>query len=130
MRAPAFAGPLRNGSKEKASQRRGACGKQRGEQTLEAEGWGIWDSMSRTDWFNSLRIPDTVPKGTPNAFTSATCPVQRLTRFVGEAGFVELAHVELQPDDGKHDDGEEEEEPDLEQRDHRLHDRLEDNLQA
>lgn len=53
-----------------------------------------------------------------------------LTRLVREAGFVKLAHVELQPDDGKHHDGEEEEQPDLKQGHHCLHDGLEDNLQA
>lgn len=53
-----------------------------------------------------------------------------LTCLVGEAGFVKLPHVELQPDDGKHHDGEEEEQPDLKQGHHRLHDGLEDNLQT
>lgn len=53
-----------------------------------------------------------------------------LTCLVGKAGFVEFAHVELQPDDGKHHDGEEEEQPNLQQGHHGLHDGLEDNLQA
>lgn len=53
-----------------------------------------------------------------------------LTCLVGKAGFVELAHVKLQPDDGKHHDGEEEEQPNLQQGHHGLHDGLEDNLQA
>lgn len=43
---------------------------------------------------------------------------------------MELAHVKLQPDDGKHHDGEEEEQPNLQQGHHGLHDGLEDNLQA
>lgn len=43
---------------------------------------------------------------------------------------MEFAHVELQPDDGKHHDGEEEEQPNLQQGHHGLHDGLEDNLQA
>lgn len=43
---------------------------------------------------------------------------------------MKLPHVKLQPDDGKHHDGEEKEQPDLKQGHHRLHDGLEDNLQA
>lgn len=54
----------------------------------------------------------------------------KLTRLVREAGFMKLPHVKLQPDDGKHHDGEEKEQPDLKQGHHRLHDGLEDNLQA
>ena len=43
---------------------------------------------------------------------------------------MKLPHVKLQPDDGKHHDGEEEEQTDLKQGHHRLHDGLEDDLQA
>lgn len=58
--------------------------------------------------------------------------VQRaeLTCLVGKAGFMEFAHVKLQPNDGKHHDGEEQEQPNLQQGHHGLHDGLEDNLQA
>ena len=48
----------------------------------------------------------------------------------GQAGVVQLAAVELQADDGEHEDGEEEEQADLEQRNHGLHDGLQNNLQA
>ena len=47
-----------------------------------------------------------------------------------QAGVVKLPAVELQADDRKHEDGEEQEKADLEQRDHGLHDGLQDNLQA
>lgn len=40
-------------------------------------------------------------------------PAAALTSVGPEAGGVEFAHVELNPDDGKHDDGEEEQEADL-----------------
>lgn len=43
---------------------------------------------------------------------------------------MELAHVELQADDGEHEDGEEEQQPDLQQRHHGLHDGLEHHLQT
>lgn len=43
---------------------------------------------------------------------------------------MEFAHVELEADDGEHKDGEEEQQPDLQQRDHGLHDGLEHHLQA
>lgn len=47
-----------------------------------------------------------------------------LTGVGPEAGGVEFAHVELNPDDGKHDDSEEEQEADLQQGNHGLHDGL------
>lgn len=53
-----------------------------------------------------------------------------LTCAVGETGLMEFAHIELEADDGEHEDGEEEQEPDLQQRDHGLHDGLENHLQA
>lgn len=58
--------------------------------------------------------------------------VQRaeLTCLVGKAGFMEFAHVKLQPNDGKHHDGKEQEQPNLQQGHHGLHDGLEDNLQT
>lgn len=43
---------------------------------------------------------------------------------------MELAHVELQPNDGEHEDGEEEQQPNLQQGDHGLHDGLEHHLQT
>lgn len=54
----------------------------------------------------------------------------RLTCAVGEAGFMEFAHIELKADDGKHEDGKEKQQPDLQQRNHGLHDGLEHHLQA
>lgn len=53
-----------------------------------------------------------------------------LTCAVGEAGFMEFAHIELEADDGEHEDGKEEQQPDLQQRNHGLHDGLEHHLQA
>lgn len=53
-----------------------------------------------------------------------------LTCAVGEAGLMEFAHIELEADDSEHEDGEEEQQPDLQQRDHGLHDGLEHHLQA
>lgn len=47
-----------------------------------------------------------------------------------QAGVVKLPTVELQTDDGEHENGEEQEKADLKQRDHRLHDGLQHNLQA
>lgn len=47
-----------------------------------------------------------------------------------EAGVVELAHVKLHPDDGKHDDGEEEQQADLKQRDHGFHYGLQHHLET
>ena len=43
---------------------------------------------------------------------------------------MKLPAVELQTDDGEHEDGEEQKKAYLEQRDHRLHDGLQHNLQA
>lgn len=43
---------------------------------------------------------------------------------------MEFAHIELQADDGEHEDGKEEQQPDLQQRDHGLHDGLQHHLQA
>lgn len=43
---------------------------------------------------------------------------------------MKLPAVELQTDDGEHENGEEQKKADLEQRDHRLHDGLQHNLQA
>ena len=49
---------------------------------------------------------------------------------LGPAGLVQLATVELQADDGEHEDGEEEQHADLEQRNHGLHDGLQDDLET
>jgi hypothetical protein len=53
-----------------------------------------------------------------------------LTSVFVETGVVELPHVEVQADDGEHEDGKEEEHADLEQRNHGLHDGLQDNLKT
>lgn len=47
-----------------------------------------------------------------------------------QTGVMKLPAVELQTDDGEHENGEEQKKADLEQRDHRLHDGLQHNLQA
>ena len=49
---------------------------------------------------------------------------------LGPAGLVQLAAVELQADDGEHEDGEEKQHADLEQRNHGLHDGLQDDLET
>lgn len=54
----------------------------------------------------------------------------RLTCDFVVAGLVELPHVELQPDDGKHEDGHEQQQADLQKGDHGLHNGLEHHLQA
>lgn len=54
----------------------------------------------------------------------------RLTCAVGEAGFMEFAHIELKTDDGKHEDGKEKQQPNLQQWNHGLHDGLEHHLQT
>lgn len=43
---------------------------------------------------------------------------------------MEFAHIELEADDGEHEDSKEEQQPNLQQRDHGLHDGLEHHLQA
>lgn len=43
---------------------------------------------------------------------------------------MEFAHIELKADDGEHEDGKEEQQPDLQQRNHGLHDGFEHHLQA
>lgn len=53
-----------------------------------------------------------------------------LTCAVGETGLMEFAHIEFEADDGKHEDGKEEQQPNLQQRDHGLHDGLKHHLQA
>lgn len=53
-----------------------------------------------------------------------------LTGVDPEARAVELSHVEVQADDGEHEDGEEEQESDLQQRNHGLHDGLQNHLQT
>lgn len=53
-----------------------------------------------------------------------------LTCAVGETSLVEFAHVELEANDGEHEDGEKEQQPDLQERDHGLHDGLEHHLQT
>lgn len=53
-----------------------------------------------------------------------------LTCAVGETGLVEFAHVELEANDGEHEDGKEEQQPDLQERNHGLHDGLEHHLQT
>lgn len=47
-----------------------------------------------------------------------------------KASGMELAHVELQTNDGEHKDGKEKQQTNLQQRDHGLHDGFEHNLQA
>lgn len=55
---------------------------------------------------------------------------QGLTCAVGETSLVEFAHVELEANDGEHEDGEKEKQPNLQERDHGLHDGLEHHLQT
>lgn len=55
------------------------------------------------------------------------CTQNSQARF---AGVVQFPAVKLQADDGKHKDGKEEQQADLQQRNHGLHDRLQDNLQT
>lgn len=57
-------------------------------------------------------------------------PAAALTGVGPEAGGVEFAHVELNPDDGEHDDGEEKQEADLQQRNHGFHDGLQHHLET
>lgn len=52
------------------------------------------------------------------------------TSVVSEAGTVELAHVEVQANDGKHEDGKEEQQANLQQRYHGFHDGLQDHLKT
>lgn len=47
-----------------------------------------------------------------------------------QAGLVKFPAVELQANDGEHEDGKEQQKADLEQWNHGLYDRLENNLQA
>lgn len=49
---------------------------------------------------------------------------------LGKAGVVQLAAVELQADDSEHQDSKEQQEADLQQRNHRLDDGLQNNLQT
>lgn len=56
--------------------------------------------------------------------------VLSLTRVIPEAGAVELAHVEVQADDGEHEDGKEEQQANLQQRYHGFHDGLQHHLET
>ena len=53
-----------------------------------------------------------------------------LTCVYPEAGAMELAHVEVEADDGEHEDGEEEQQADLQQRYHGFHNGLQDHLKT
>lgn len=53
-----------------------------------------------------------------------------LTGVNPEAGGVELAHIKLHSDDGKHDDSEEEQQANLQERNHGFHDGLQHHLEA
>lgn len=53
-----------------------------------------------------------------------------LTCVRSEAGPMELAHVEVQANDGEHEDGEEEQQANLQQRHHGFHDGLQHHLKA
>lgn len=52
------------------------------------------------------------------------------TSIVPEAGTMELAHVEVQTNDGKHEDCKEKQQADLQQRYHGFHDGLQDHLKT
>lgn len=59
-----------------------------------------------------------------NGGQKRTLQAAALTGVDPEAGGVEFAHVELNPDDGEHDNREEEQEANLQQRNHGFHDGL------
>lgn len=101
---------------------------ERGESVPVHVGWAQNSGNSQNVWVKKENVEEAKGKATQKQDRK----IQRagLTCLVGKAGFMEFAHVELQPDDGKHHDGEEEEQPNLQQGHHGLHDGLEDNLQA